>query len=352
MTLKEEAISLLKSLISIPSFSREEDKTGDLIEQFFKQKGIAYQRSKNNIWTKNRHFSTEKPTLLLNSHHDTVKPNSGYTRDPHLAEIIDGKLYGLGSNDAGGPLVSLLATFLHFYEQENLTHNLIYAATAEEEVSGKDGIESILPHLGTIDLAIVGEPTSMDLAVSEKGLMVLDCIAKGKAGHAARNEGENAIYKAVTDIEWFRQYEFEKASPTLGPVHMNVTQVNAGTQHNVVPDECHFVVDIRLTDTYTHEELLEIIKQNTLSEVTPRSTRLKPSGISMAHPLVKKAIEKGIKTYGSPTMSDQALINAPSIKLGPGDSKRSHSADEFIYVHQIEEGIDTYIDLLERFLKD
>ncbi|MBL3658123.1 M20 family metallo-hydrolase [Fulvivirga sediminis] len=352
MTIKEEAISLLKSLISIPSFSREEDKTGDLLEQFLQEKDIEYQRSRNNIWAKNRHFSTEKPTILLNSHHDTVKPNSGYTRDPHAAEIMEGKLYGLGSNDAGGPLVSLLATFLHFYEQENLTHNLIYAATAEEEVSGKDGIESILPLLGTIDLAIVGEPTSMEVAVSEKGLMVLDCVAKGKAGHAARNEGENAIYKAVTDIEWFRKYEFEKVSPTLGPVHMNVTQVNAGTQHNVVPDECHFVVDIRLTDAYSHEGLLEIIKENTLSEVTPRSTRLKPSGISMDHPLVKKAIEKGMKTYGSPTMSDQALINAPSIKLGPGDSKRSHSADEFIYVHQIEEGIDTYIDLLERFLKD
>ncbi|UII23653.1 M20 family metallo-hydrolase [Fulvivirga ligni] len=352
MSLTEEAISLLKSLINIPSFSREEDKTADLMEEFLNGRGIACERSKNNVWAKNKHFSADKPTLLLNSHHDTVKPNASYTRDPHLAEVIDGKLYGLGSNDAGGPLVSLLATFLHFYDQEGLSHNLIYAATAEEEVSGKDGVESILPSLGEIDLAIVGEPTSMDLAVSEKGLMVLDCVARGKAGHAARNEGENAIYKAIKDIEWFRKYEFAQVSPTLGPVHMNVTQVNAGTQHNVVPDECHFVVDVRLTDTYSHEEILQIISEHTSSEVTARSTRLKPSGISLEHPIVKIAIEKGMKTYGSPTMSDQALINAPSIKLGPGDSERSHSADEFIYVKQIEEGIDTYIDLLERFLKN
>ena len=352
MSLTEEAISLLKSLINIPSFSREEDKTADLMEEFLKGKGIACERSKNNVWAKSKYFSADKPTLLLNSHHDTVKPNASYTRDPHQAEVIDGKLYGLGSNDAGGALVSLLATFLHFYNQEGLSHNLIYAATAEEEVSGKDGVESILQSLGEIDLAIVGEPTSMDLAVSEKGLMVLDCVARGKAGHAARNEGENAIYKAIKDIEWFRNYEFAQVSPTLGPVHMNVTQVNAGTQHNVVPDECHFVVDVRLTDAYSHEEILQIISEHTSSEVTARSTRLKPSGISLEHPIVKIAIEKGMKTYGSPTMSDQALINAPSIKLGPGDSERSHSADEFIYVKQIDEGIETYIDLLERFLKN
>jgi acetylornithine deacetylase len=345
-----EIIALLQSLIQTPSFSREEDKTAAILQQFLEQKGVKTCRQKNNVWAYNQMYNPQKISILLNSHHDTVKPNAGYTRNPFEASIEDGKLFGLGSNDAGGSLVALLATFLHFYEHSNLPFNLILACTAEEEVSGREGIESILPQLGKIDFAIVGEPTKMQMAVAEKGLMVLDCYAKGRAGHAARDEGDNAIYHAVKDIEWFRTFEFPKTSETLGKIKMSVTQINAGTQHNVVPDNCHFVVDVRTTDAYTNEETLLIIQNSVKSEVKARSTRLKPSSISIQHPIVQAGIKLGRSYYGSPTLSDQALLNCPSLKLGVGDSARSHTADEFIYIDEIKEGIDLYIKMLEELI--
>ncbi|MBX2955537.1 MAG: M20 family metallo-hydrolase [Cyclobacteriaceae bacterium] len=345
--LHTEAINLLQSLIETPSFSREEDKSANLIASFLDKHNILVNRAGNNVWTVNKYFNELKPTILLNSHHDTVKPNPAYTRDPFKSEIINGKLYGLGSNDAGGPLVALIATFLHFCNQENFPFNLVLAATAEEEISGKGGIESIWTSLPQIDFAIVGEPTLCQMAVAEKGLMVLDCVAKGRAGHAAHEEGENALYKALGDIEWFRSYRFLKVSPTLGEVKITVTVIQAGQHHNVVPAECSFTVDVRVTDAYTLEEVLEIIKQHVSSEVVPRSLRLRPSGIAKDHILVRAAEKLGIHQYGSPTTSDQALIPVPSVKIGPGDSARSHSADEFIFVNEIKEGIKIYIDLIE-----
>ena len=350
MQLFNEALDLLKQLIAIPSFSKEEDKTADLIQSFFQDKGISTQRKGNNIWVKNLHYDAGKPTILLNSHHDTVKPNVGYTKDPFSPEVEDGKLYGLGSNDAGASLVSLMACFLNFYNEPKLKYNLILAATAEEEISGKNGVESILEELGEIDFAIVGEPTLLDLAIAEKGLMVLDCVATGKSGHAARNEGENAIYNAMKDLEWFRTYTFDEVSKTLGPVRMSVTMINAGQQHNVVPDECKFVVDVRSTDCYSNTQILEIIREHVKSKVEPRSTRLNPSSIPMDHPIVQAGIALGRRTYGSPTMSDQALMPYPSLKLGVGDSARSHTADEFVFIHEIEEGIEFYIELLKQVL--
>jgi len=344
--MKDEAVQLLTQLIAIPSFSREENKTADLIEEFFRNKNIPVYRYGNNVWVKSLNFEENKPTLLLNSHHDTVKPNPGYTRDPFSPTIEDGKLYGLGSNDAGGPLVSLIATFLHFYSKP-LKYNLVFAASAEEEISGTNGIESIWNLLPKIDCAIVGEPTLTDIAIAEKGLMVLDCVAKGKAGHAAREEGVNAIYEALKDIEWFRTFSFPKVSEALGKVKMSVTVINAGQAHNQVPPECKFTVDVRVTDSYSLEEVLEIVRQNVKCDVTPRSMRLRPSGVDSNHPLAISAKKLGRKMYGSPTTSDQALIPAPSIKVGPGDSARSHSADEFIYVDEIEAGINTYIKLIE-----
>jgi len=339
---------LLKKLIATPSFSREEDRTAQLLADFLEGKGVLVNRLGNNLWAVNKYFDEQKPTILLNSHHDTVKPNSGYTRDPFHAEIIDGKLYGLGSNDAGGPLVSLIATFLHYYTAQNLNYNLVLAATAEEEISGTGGIESIWSILPAIDFAIVGEPTKCEMAIAEKGLLVLDGVAKGRAGHAAREESDNAIYKALKDIEWFRTYRFPKHSETLGDVKMTVTAIHAGQQHNVVPAECNFTVDVRVTDAYTLEEVLEIIQQHVSCEVVPRSLRLRPSGIASDHVLVRAAEKLGIHQYGSPTTSDQALIPVPSVKIGPGDSARSHSADEFIYVEEIEEGIELYIQILNQ----
>jgi acetylornithine deacetylase len=347
--LKNEVINLLKQLISIESFSKEEDKTAELIEQFFTQKGIKTNRLLNNIWVKNKFFDKSKPTILLNSHHDTVKPNKQYTRDPFSPDIEDGILYGLGSNDAGGPLISLAACFLHFYDNPNLNFNLIYAATAEEEISGNNGVEILLPELGEIYFGIVGEPTKMDIAIAEKGLFVIDCIAHGKSGHAAREEGENAIYKALKDIEWFQNYEFQNESEMLGKVKMTVSIINAGSQHNVVPGKCEFTVDIRTTDKYNNLEVLEIIKQNVSCEVIPRSTRLNPSYVSVEHPLVQAGIEIGRETYASPTTSDQALMPFNTFKMGPGDSARSHTADEFIHISEIEDGIDLYIQLLNTF---
>lgn len=344
----DKYIELLQRLIATPSYSREENLTADILASFLSGEGVRdVQREHNNVWAYNQHFDPSKPTILLNSHHDTVKPNSAWTRDPFTPEIVDGKLYGLGSNDAGASVVSLIAAFLHFYKDERMKYNLCLALTAEEEVSGQNGIESILPRLGEIDFAIVGEPTEMHLAIAERGLMVLDCVAHGKAGHAARDEGENAIYKAVKDIEWFRTYRFPKESELFGNVKMSVTIISAGTQHNVVPAECRFTVDIRVTDRYSNEEVLEIVREHVESEVFPRSTRLKPSYIDPAHPVVAAGLSLGRNTYGSPTTSDQALLSVPSLKMGPGDSARSHSADEFVYVDEIEKGIGQYIAMLE-----
>lgn len=339
-------IQLLQSLIAIPSFSKEEEHTATGIFQFLKEQGIFAKRDNNNVFAKNLHYNHSKPTILLNSHHDTVKPNTGYTRDPFAVDIVDGKLFGLGSNDAGASLVSLMACFIHFNKKENLPFNLVFAATAEEEISGADGIADLWNKLPKIDMAIVGEPTSLKVAIAEKGLLVLDCVSKGKAGHAARDEGRNAIYEAMRDIHWFRTHKFAKLSETLGEVKMSVTQIQAGTQHNVVPDACTFVVDIRVTDAYALEEILEEVKSSVSAEVKARSMRLKSSGIALEHPLVTAAKKLGFDLYGSPTLSDQALIPVPSIKLGPGDSARSHTADEFVYLHEIEKGIETYISLL------
>ncbi len=342
------AIELLQQLISIPSFSREEEKTANLLMSFFNHHGMAAIRKGNNVWAKNKYFDPNKPTILLNSHHDTVKPNPAYTRDPFSANIENGKLYGLGSNDAGGPLVSLIVTFFYFYNEQNLNYNLVMAATAEEEISGTNGVELIWDDLPKIDFAIVGEPTLTDIAVAEKGLLVLDCVTKGKAGHAAREEGVNAIYKSLKDIEWFRNYQFPIISDSLGSVKMSVTVIHAGQAHNQVPAECRFTVDVRVTDAYTLEEVLDIINQHVSCEVMPRSLRLRSSGVSENHPLVIAGKSLGKNLYGSPTTSDQALIPVPSIKMGPGDSARSHSADEFIFVNEIEEGINSYIALIEK----
>jgi acetylornithine deacetylase len=348
--LSEKALRWLKQLIAVPSFSREESESASLLESFLKHEKIPYVRKLNNIWTLNKYADPDKKTILLNSHHDTVKPNSGYTFDPFTPVEKDGKLCGLGSNDAGASLVSLLAVFLHYYHARDLTYNIIFSATAEEEVSGADGIESILDMFWPIDFAIVGEPTQMHLSVAEKGLLVLDCISKGVSGHAAREEGDNAIYNAIKDIEWFKNYEFEKTSESLGKIKMSTTMIQSGTQHNVVPDECRFTVDIRCTDAYIHEELLAIIKKHVNCEVQPRSLRLKPSSISLDHPVVKAGVAIGRTLYGSPTTSDQALMPFTSVKMGPGDSARSHGADEFIYTQEIEEAIHIYIQLLDQLI--
>ncbi|MEQ6120385.1 M20 family metallo-hydrolase [Reichenbachiella sp. MALMAid0571] len=343
-------LQFLKDLISIQSFSREEDTTAALIKKVFTDNGVETNQHLNNVWAVNKYYDASKPTILLNSHHDTVKPNKGYTNDPFSPIEKDGKLYGLGSNDAGGALTSLITAFVHFYKEENLKYNLVMAATAEEEISGQNGVESILDKLPKIDVAIIGEPTLMDLAVSEKGLLVVDAVAKGISGHAAREEGDNAIYKAIKDIDWIKNYKFDRVSDTLGPMKMSVTIVNAGSQHNVVPAECSYTIDIRVTDAYTHEEVMEIIDKNTLAEITPRSVRLKSSSIPMDHPLVKAGLKLGRKTYGSPTTSDQAVIPVPSLKIGPGDSARSHTADEFIYINELKEGVELYIKLLEKVI--
>ncbi len=347
----QDAVELLQKLIATASFSKEEDKTADIIEQFFRKKNIPANRLLNNVWSVNKYYDENKQTILLNSHHDTVKPNPYYTKDPFSPVIEEGKLFGLGSNDAGGCLVSLITVFCHFYEMEDLKYNIVIAATAEEEISGKNGIESILSLLPKIDIAIVGEPTLTNLAIAEKGLLILDCEATGKAGHAAREEGDNAVYKAMADINWFQNFQFPILSETLGAIKMSVTSINTENKaHNVVPAVCNFIVDIRVTDMYTHEEILETIKQHVQSEIKPRSMRLRSSKIDKDHPLVLAGIKLGKQTYGSPTTSDAALIPAPVLKCGPGNSARSHTADEFIYLQEIEEGIDTYIKLLEQIV--
>ena len=341
-----EAIGLLKLLIATPSVSREEEAAADALQNFIEGVGIMSYRSGNNVWCLSPGFHPTTPTLLLNSHIDTVKPVAGWKHHPHAPVIENGRLYGLGSNDAGASVVSLLQVFRQLCLRPQ-TYNLIFLASCEEEVSGKGGIESIIPILPPITAAIVGEPTGMQLAIAEKGLMVLDVTAYGRAGHAARNEGDNAIYKVLEDIAWFRDHQFEKVSPLLGPVKMSVTQVNAGTQHNVVPDHCTFVVDIRSNELYSNEELYKEICQHIQCEAKARLFRLNSSHINTDHPLVKRAVEMGLKPFGSPTLSDQALMPFPSLKMGPGESSRSHTADEYILIDEIEDAIKVYIELLD-----
>lgn len=342
------AIDLLKGMISRPSFSREECALADFLESEWKQDGHAVRRFGNNLWIMTDPFDPSRPTILLNSHIDTVKPVSGWTRDPFQPEETeDDILFGLGSNDAGASVVSLYAAFCLLTQKEVQPYNLIFLASAEEEVSGKNGIESVLPMLPPITFAVVGEPTNMRPAVAEKGLMVLDCVAHGKAGHAARNEGINAIYEALPDIEWFRTHRFEQENPYLGPVKMSVTIINAGTQHNVVPDRCTFTVDVRSNGCYSNQELYEEINASVRSEVTARSFRLNASQLDASHPFLQRTALLGLEPFGSPTLSDQALISAPSIKIGPGDSARSHSADEYIRLPEIREAIDLYVRLLD-----
>jgi len=349
--LQSQAVSLLKQLISTPSFSKEENDTAELIIEFFKKHDIPHARVGNNIYAKNKYYDPGKQSILLNSHHDTVKPNKSYTMDPFTPMEKDGKLYGLGSNDAGGCLVSLMATFLHFYGQEKLRYNVVFAASAEEEISGVNGIELVLPYLGQIDFGIVGEPTKLEMAVAERGLMVIDCTAQGRPGHAARNEGENALYKALEDIEWIRNCKFEKVSNLLGESRMTVTVIETDNkQHNVVPSQCKFVIDVRVNELYTFDEILESLKTNLKSQFKPRTTRMKSTSIPLDHPLVKAGLRMGRGYYGSPTTSDKALMPFPALKMGPGDSARSHTADEYIYLDEIKNGIELYIKLLNGFI--
>ena len=349
--LYDSAVLLLKQLIATPSFSKEEQDTANIISTFFEQQGVQYERVGNNIYAKNKHYNISKPTILLNSHHDTVFPNKGYTLNPFTPLEKEGKLFGLGSNDAGGCLVSLIATFIHFYNQENTAYNIVFAASAEEEISGVNGIELLLPRLGKIDFGIVGEPTQLEMAVAERGLMVIDCIAQGRAGHAAREEGENALYKAMEDINWIRNFKFEKVSALLGECRLSVTVIETDNkQHNVVPGQCKFVMDARINELYNFDEVQEIFKLHLKSSFQPRSTRMKSTSIALDHPLVKAGIQLGKGYYGSPTTSDKALMPFPTLKMGPGDSARSHTADEFIYLREIEEGINCYIQLIEQIL--
>jgi acetylornithine deacetylase len=348
-----EAISLLKSLIKTPSFSSEEHHTALLIESWFQDSDISFNRTNNNIWAINKYFDETKPTLLLNSHHDTVRPNNGYTKDPFDPIINAGKLYGLGSNDAGGCLVSLLATFSFFYHHKNLKYNLVMVASAEEENSGENGLNSMLSIIPEISVAIIGEPTSMQLAIAEKGLVVFDAKVIGTPGHAAHKNDDNAIYNSIEVLKWFQDYTFEKYSESLGDVKMTVTQIQAGKQHNAIPSEVTLVVDVRVNDRYSNKEIAEILEnESPCSTIVPRSLRLNSSSISVEHDLIKAGLELGRKTYGSPTLSDQSVLSCPSLKLGPGDSTRSHTADEFIYLQEIEEGITLYIKLLEKTLLD
>jgi acetylornithine deacetylase len=345
--LQEEAKQLLKQLIATPSFSKEEASTASIIETYLTKHGVKANRIQNNIWATNLHFDESKPSILLNSHHDTVKPNKAYTLDPFSALEQDGKLFGLGSNDAGGCLVSLIACFIYFHSFQDLPFNLVLVASAEEEISGFNGIELAIKEIPFISFGIVGEPTLLEMAIAERGLMVLDVEAIGKASHAAREEGENALYKLLKDIEWFRKYQFEKVSPLLGAVKMSVTVIETDNKaHNVVPSNCKMVVDVRVNELYSFEEILETIASNVQSSVKPRSLRLRSSGIALDHIAVKAGLDLGKGYYGSVTTSDKALMPFPALKMGPGDSARSHTADEFIFIKEIEEGVLTYIQLL------
>ncbi len=347
------AIDLLKKLIETPSFSTEENNTAALLEHWCQIHYIDYKRTKNNVWAVNKFFDESKPTILLNSHHDTVYPNNGYTNDPFKAIVDDGKLYGLGSNDAGGCLVSLLATFTHFYNEPNLNYNLVFVGSAEEENSGPDGLNSMLSIIPKIDVAIVGEPTLMQLAIAEKGLVVFDAKVNGTPSHAAHPNDNNPIYNTIDVLQWFKDYRFDKTSEVLGDVKMTVTQINAGKQHNAVPSAVDLVIDVRVNDKYSNQDIADILeKESPCSEIKARSLRLNSSSISKDHDLVKAGIDLGRETYGSPTLSDQSVLSCQSLKLGPGDSKRSHTANEFIYIDEIKEGIDIYIKLLKKVVSN
>lgn len=349
--LQQDAISLLKEIIATPSFSKEEDETAGILCRFLGTRDIVHTRVGNNVFALNKHYDAAKPSILLNSHHDTVKPNKGYTFDPFTPFEKDGKLFGLGSNDAGGCLVSLIATFLFYYDKQDTKYNVVFAASAEEEISGVNGIELVLPYLGKIDCGIVGEPTKLEMAVAERGLMVIDCTAEGRSGHAARNEGENALYKAVDDINWIRNYKFEKVSSLLGESRLTATVISTeNVQHNVVPSQCKFVLDVRVNELYTFEEILDELQKNLKSKFKPRTTRMKSTSIPLDHPLVKAGIKLGKGYYGSPTTSDKALMPFSTLKMGPGDSARSHTADEYIFIDEIKEGIETYIKLVNELL--
>jgi acetylornithine deacetylase len=358
--LEDSALDLLKALIRTPSFSREEGPVADIVSGWLTARGIAHDRCLHNLFARNLHFDPARPTLLLNSHHDTVKPSKGWTLDPFEPVELDGRLHGLGSNDAGGPLVSLLAAFAHFHARTGLSHNLVVAATAEEEVSGHQGVELLLTDPAFLQClqgspitgAIVGEPTCMQMAVSEMGLLVVDALAQGRSGHAARDEGDNAIYHAMNDIRWLQSQPLDRTSETLAPCRTTVTVVNTENRaHNVVPDKCSFVVDVRVNDRYTFDEVLDILRKGMHSIITPRSTRLRPTSIPNDHPLVQAGLRLGRSCYGSPTTSDKALMTFPALKMGPGDSARSHTADEYIMTEEVREGIGLYIRLLEQVLE-
>ena len=339
-----DAVDLLKRLIATPSVSRDEAAAADVMEGYMQEKGLSPQRSGNNLWCMSDGFDAENPTILLNAHIDTVKPVAGWQHDPFTPVVEDGKLYGLGSNDCGGGLMALLQAFMILRAEKN-PFNLVYLDSCEEEVSGKNGIESVLSLLPKIDFAIVGEPTGMQPAIAEKGLMVIDATAHGKAGHAARNEGDNAIYHAIKDIQWLAEWQFPKQTELLGPVKQTVTIINAGTQHNVIPDACTFTIDVRSNECYTNEEIFAFFQEHLTSELKARSFRLSSSSIPMEHSFVQACIREGLTPFGSPTLSDQALMRFPSLKLGPGESSRSHTADEYIKISEIDDAISLYVKL-------
>lgn len=341
-----DLIALLKGMVAIPSLSREEGAVADFIEAWLCAHGLVPQRKGNNLWLEQPGRGDGRPVLLLNGHIDTVKPAAGYTRDPFAPVEEDGAIYGLGTNDDGASVVSLLGAYLQLSSRPQ-PYRLIWSATAEEEVCGVNGIESIIPEIGPIDLGIIGEPTGMQMAVAEKGLLVLDCTAHGVSGHAARNEGVNALYKALDDISWIRGYQFEKVSEFLGPVKMTATMIDCGSQHNVVPAECHFVVDVRPNGLYTNQEIVDIIKEHVGCEVKPRSLRHNSSSIPVEHPVVKRGLSLGLEAFGSPTTSNQTVVDFTTLKIGPGQSSRSHTADEFIRLSEISEGVETYVRLLD-----
>lgn len=349
-TLQLEAIELLKSLIRTSSISKNEFESADIIESFFAKKKIKISRENNNVWVFSKSHVENAPTILLNSHHDTVKPVLSWSRDPFEPSVENDKLYGLGSNDAGASLVSLAVVFLHYYYIKEKPFNLIFIASAEEEISGKLGIESAIPKLGNIDLGIVGEPTQMQMAVAEKGLMVIDGLASGQTGHAARDEGVNAIYTAINDIEMLKNYRFEKTSELLGDVKISITQIDGGSQHNVVPDQCNFVIDVRTTELYSNQEVFDVLQKLTKSNLVARSFRLNSSRTPFRHSIIDIGRSIGLSSFGSATLSDQALMPFPTIKIGPGNSKRSHTANEYIKLEELKNGIDIYIQLLDKMI--
>lgn len=344
--LYDEAVDLLKELIRTPSISGQEERTANLLREFIDSKGHGVDMVGHNVFARNECFDEQKPTILLCSHHDTVAPSTHYTMDPFSPIVKDGKLFGLGSNDAGGALVTLLSVFRHLDSLPDLPFNVVFAATAEEEISGKNGMELLFPHLPPLDFAVIGEPTSMNAAIAEKGLVVLDCHARGIAGHAARNSGVNAIHVAMQDIAWLNSFHFPKVSPYLGDVRATTTMIQGGSKHNVVPDSCHFVVDVRTTDAYSNEEIVALIRAHVQSEVTPRSLRLNPTALAIEHPFIAAAVQHGADVFGSPTLSDRALIpSVPSVKMSPGASERSHTADEYIYLDEIAQGITSFVKI-------